>query len=79
MVPLLPEALPLVDPKAVLLVGDRQAEIGVLNVVLNQGVGPDDQVDVTTLDGVPELTVLFGRQRSGQQADVDMGPSKGFG
>ena len=61
-----------------LFVDDCQAQVGIFNIILDQGVGPNDQIDVPPLDGIPQLTVLFGRQRTGQQANVNGGSGKGF-
>ena len=64
----------MVDPKAVLLVGDYQTEVGILDVVLDEGVGPNNQVDFSPLDGPRKFPVLLSGQRTSQQANVNVGP-----
>ena len=67
ILPLLCQELPLPDPEPVLLVRHHQPQGAVLHLLLNQGVGADDQVGVTGGNSLVGLPLLPGRHGAHQQ------------
>ena len=69
----------LVHPKAVLLVGDDQAQVLELHLVPQQGVGADDQLDAAVGQGLVDLFLLRRLDGPGEQGNGDVGGLKQLG
>ena len=65
------ERAALVDPEAVLLVDDDQAEIGERDGVLDERVGADHDQRLARRDRLERLGLDVRLERSGQQRDAD--------
>ncbi len=61
----------MLDPEALFLVDDQQAEVLELHVVAEQAMGADDAVDLAGLDALDHLLRLRGGEEARQHLDAD--------